>query len=101
MNGMLRPLPPLPPLPPYAALGLGDPALSDDQLLDAMIAHPILINRPIVVSAKGVKLSRPSEAVLDLLPPQLGCFRQGTWPTGGGRARPPDRGGLREPHDNI
>ncbi|SHO65901.1 arsenate reductase [Pseudoxanthobacter soli DSM 19599] len=59
---------------PYAELGLGDPALTDDQLLDAMMAHPILINRPIVVSPKGVKLCRPSEEVLDLLPPQRGEF---------------------------
>ena len=59
---------------PYAELGLGDPALTDDQLLDAMLAHPILINRPIVVSPKGVKLCRPSEEVLDLLPPQRGEF---------------------------
>ncbi|MGI6247639.1 MAG: arsenate reductase (glutaredoxin) [Pseudochelatococcus sp.] len=55
---------------PYAELGLDDPALTDDQLLDAMLAHPILINRPIVVSPKGVRLCRPSEQVLDLLPPQ-------------------------------
>ena len=60
---------------PFAELGLGDPALSDDALVDAMIAHPILINRPLVVSPLGVKLCRPSEAVLDLLPePQLGAF---------------------------
>ena len=59
---------------PYADLGLGDPALSDEQLLDTMMAHPILINRPIVVSPRGVKLCRPSEAVLDLLPPQQGEF---------------------------
>lgn len=60
---------------PYDELGLGDPALSDDQLLDAMMAHPILINRPIVVSPLGVKLCRPSEAVLDLLPnAQRGAF---------------------------
>lgn len=58
----------------YAELGLGDPALGDDQLLDAIKAHPILINRPIVVSPKGVRLCRPSEAVLDLLPPQRGAF---------------------------
>jgi arsenate reductase len=58
----------------YAELGLADPALTDDQLVDAMIAHPILINRPIVVSPKGVKLCRPSEEVLDLLPPQRGEF---------------------------
>jgi len=59
---------------PYADLGLGDPDLTDDQLLDAMLAHPVLINRPIVVSPKGVRLCRPSEAVLDLLPPQQGAF---------------------------
>lgn len=53
---------------PFAELGLGDPALSDDQLLDAVEAHPVLLNRPIVVSPLGVKLCRPSEAVLDLLP---------------------------------
>jgi len=53
---------------PYAELGLGNPALTDDQLLDAMMTHPILINRPLVVSPLGVKLCRPSEAVLDLLP---------------------------------
>lgn len=53
---------------PYTALGLDDPALSDDALLDAMIAHPILINRPIVVTPRGVKLCRPSEVVLDILP---------------------------------
>lgn len=59
---------------PFAELDLGDPALTDDQLLDAMMAHPILINRPIVVSPKGVRLCRPSEAVLELLPPQQGAF---------------------------
>jgi arsenate reductase len=59
---------------PHAELGLGNPALTDDQLLDAMMAHPILINRPIVVSPKGVRLCRPSENVLDLLPPQHGEF---------------------------
>lgn len=59
---------------PYAELGLGDPTLSDDALLDAMMAHPILINRPLVVSPKGVRLCRPSELVLDLLPPQQGAF---------------------------
>ncbi|MBD3831794.1 arsenate reductase (glutaredoxin) [Brevundimonas bullata] len=53
---------------PFAELGLGDPALTDDQLLDAIEAHPILLNRPIAVSPLGVKLCRPSEAVLDLLP---------------------------------
>lgn len=59
---------------PHAELGLGDPGLPDDQLVDALLAHPILINRPIVVSPKGVKLCRPSEEVLDLLPPQRGEF---------------------------
>ena len=53
---------------PFDDLGLSDPALTDGQLLDAMMAHPILINRPIVVSPLGVRLCRPSEAVLDLLP---------------------------------
>lgn len=60
---------------PYDELGLSDPSLSDDQLLDAMMAHPILINRPIVVTPRGVKLCRPSETVLDILPaPQRGAF---------------------------
>jgi len=59
---------------PYKELGLDKPNLTDDQLLDAMMAHPILINRPIVVTPKGVRLCRPSEAVLDLLPPQQGEF---------------------------
>jgi arsenate reductase (glutaredoxin) len=60
---------------PFAELGLDDPALSDAQLIDAMIEHPILINRPLVVSPLGVKLCRPSEAVLDLIPAaQQGAF---------------------------
>ncbi len=60
---------------PYAELGLDDLSLPDDRLVDAMMAHPILINRPLVVSPLGVKLCRPSEAVLDLLPTaQLGAF---------------------------
>ena len=60
---------------PYDELKLDDPALTDDQLIDAMMAHPILINRPIVVTPIGVKLCRPSEAVLDILPkPQRGAF---------------------------
>ncbi|KTW02063.1 arsenate reductase (glutaredoxin) [Sphingomonas sanguinis] len=60
---------------PYAELGLGDTSLSDDALVDAMMAHPILINRPLVVSPLGVKLCRPSEAVLDMLPTgQRGAF---------------------------
>jgi arsenate reductase len=53
---------------PFAQLKLDDPALTAQQLFDAMMQHPILINRPIVVSPKGVRLCRPSEAVLDLLP---------------------------------
>lgn len=60
---------------PYAELGLGDPKWSDDELIDFMLAHPILINRPIVVAPKGTKLCRPSEAVLDILPnPDIGPF---------------------------
>jgi arsenate reductase len=59
---------------PYAELGLGNDGLTDDQLLDAMMAHPILINRPIVVTPHGVKLCRPSELVLDILPAQRGEF---------------------------
>jgi len=60
---------------PYAALGLDNTALSDAQLLDAMEAHPILINRPFVVTEKGVRLCRPSEVVLDILPnPEIGPF---------------------------
>lgn len=60
---------------PYRDLGLDDPSLSDDQLLDAMLAHPILINRPFVVTPWGVRLARPSEVVLDILPlPQKGPF---------------------------
>ena len=60
---------------PFHELGLRDPKLSDDALIDQMLAHPILINRPIVVTPKGVKLCRPSEAVLDLLPnPHIGRF---------------------------
>lgn len=60
---------------PYEALGLGDPGKTDEELIDAMLAHPILINRPIVVTPKGVRLCHPSEAVLDLLPnPDIGPF---------------------------
>lgn len=60
---------------PYHELGLDDPALSDDALIDAMMAHPILINRPIVITPLGVALCRPSETVLDILPsPQRGAF---------------------------
>lgn len=60
---------------PYADLDLGNPKWSDDDLLDFMMAHPILINRPIVVTPKGVRLCRPSEAVLEILPnPAIGRF---------------------------
>jgi arsenate reductase (glutaredoxin) len=59
---------------PYAELGLADPKWSDDQLIDFMLAHPVLINRPIVVTSKGTKLCRPSEAVLDLLDHPAGPF---------------------------
>ena len=59
---------------PYKELGLDDSMLSDEALLDAMIAHPILIERPLVVTAKGVRLCRPPERVIDLLPPQRGEF---------------------------
>ncbi|WP_201729152.1 arsenate reductase (glutaredoxin) [Acidocella sp. C78] len=60
---------------PYAELGLDDDTLTDEALLDAMMAHPILINRPIVVTDRGVRLCRPSETVLDILPaPQRGAF---------------------------
>jgi arsenate reductase (glutaredoxin) len=59
----------------YTELGLDDPALGDDALIDAMLANPILINRPIVVTPLGTRLCRPSEAVLDILPaPQQGAF---------------------------
>ena len=60
---------------PYAELGLDAPTTTDDELLDAMLAHPILINRPFVATALGVRLCRPSELVLDILSePQLGAF---------------------------
>jgi arsenate reductase len=59
---------------PYRELGLDDPKWSDDELIDRMLAHPILINRPIVVTAKGTRLCRPSEAVVDLLANPVGRF---------------------------
>jgi len=59
---------------PFHELGLGDSSLSDGALLDAIGTHPILMNRPLVVSPKGVSLCRPSEKVIDLLPPQRGPF---------------------------
>lgn len=58
----------------FSALGMADPALSDDRLIDAMIAHPILMNRPIVETPKGVRLCRPSELVLDLLENPVASF---------------------------
>ena len=59
---------------PYAELGLADPEWSDDELIDFMLKHPILINRPIVVTQKGTKLCRPSEAVLGLLDKPVASF---------------------------
>jgi len=60
---------------PYAELGLADPKWSDDQLVDFMLQHPILMNRPLVVAPLGTRLCRPSEIVLDILPePQQGAF---------------------------
>lgn len=62
-------------VPSYEALGLAEDRFSDDELIDAMLAHPILINRPIVVTPLGTRLCRPSEVVLDILPdPQQGAF---------------------------
>ncbi|MET0890067.1 MAG: arsenate reductase (glutaredoxin) [Stenotrophomonas maltophilia] len=78
---------------PYAELGLGDPALADAQLLDAMLAHPILINRPFVQTALGVRLARPSETVLEILPPVHAPFRKedGEVVIDTGGRRPPPR----------
>jgi arsenate reductase len=59
---------------PYDELGLGEDKWTDDELIDFMMEHPILINRPIVVSGKGVRLCRPSEQVLGLLPAEIGVF---------------------------
>jgi len=59
---------------PYAELGLADPKWNDDDLIDVMLAHPILINRPVVVTPKGVRLCRPSELVLDLLETPASSF---------------------------
>jgi arsenate reductase len=60
---------------PFAELGLGDPKLTDEHLLDAMMAHPVLVNRPFVITERGTVLSRPSERVLEILPaPQRGFF---------------------------
>jgi len=60
---------------PYGELGLDDPKWTDEQLINQMVAHPILINRPIVVTPKGVRLCRPSEVVFEILPnPDIGRF---------------------------
>ena len=68
---------------PYDELGLDDPKLTDNQLIDAMLANPILINRPIVVTPLGVKLCRPSEIVLDILPtPQRRALHSTGWASG-------------------
>lgn len=60
--------------PPYEEMGLDNPALSDDEIFGAIAKHPVLIERPLVVSPKGVRLCRPSEKVLEILPPQQGEF---------------------------
>lgn len=72
---------------PYDELGLGEQTLSDEHLIDAMMAHPILINRPIVVTKKGVRLCRPSEVVLEILDnPDIGAFtKEDGEVVGGGR----------------
>ncbi|NII53802.1 arsenate reductase (glutaredoxin) [Luteibacter sp. SG786] len=59
---------------PFAELGLGDPGVTDDQILDAMLAHPILINRPFVVTERGTRLCRPSEVVLEITSPLRSPF---------------------------
>jgi arsenate reductase len=75
---------------PYAELGLADPKWTDEELLDVMMAHPILINRPIVVTPKGVRLCRPSERVLDLLPDSaIGRFVKEDGDIVAREARPP------------
>lgn len=61
---------------PYAELGLDDPARTDDDLLTAMLAHPVLINRPFVETERGVRLARPSEVALEVLPPITEPFRK-------------------------
>jgi arsenate reductase len=74
---------------PYAELGLADPKWSDPQLIDFMLAHPILINRPIVETAKGTRLCRPSQKVLDILPnPDIGAFVKEDGERVGPRNRP-------------
>lgn len=73
---------------PYDELGLDDPKWTDDEIIDFMIAHPILINRPIVVTPKGVRLCRPTEVVLEILPnPNIGSFRKEDGEVVGSRSR--------------
>ena len=81
---------------PYDELGLGDPKWGDDQLVALMLRHPVLINRPIVVTPLGVRLCRPSETVLNVLPdPQGGAFRKESGePVIDGLGRRVDRGAL-------
>lgn len=74
---------------PFRELGLDNPDVSDDELLDAMMEHPILINRPIVVTPHGVRLCRPSEAVMDMLPPQRGDFVKEDGERAAGPRNPP------------
>ncbi|WP_036280543.1 arsenate reductase (glutaredoxin) [Methylocystis sp. ATCC 49242] len=75
---------------PYDALGLGDPKWTEEELIGFMLEHPILINRPIVVTPKGARLCRPSEAVLDILPnPDIGGFIKEDGEVVGGRASQP------------
>lgn len=78
----------------YKELGLDDPKWSDDQLLDFMMAHPLLINRPIVVTSKGVRLCRPSEAVIDLLENPVGRFVKEDGEVVERPKRPPDQNEL-------
>ena len=73
---------------PYDELGLDDPKWTDDEIIDFMIAHPILINRPIVVTPDGARLCRPSEVVLEILPnPDIGTFSKEDGSVAGGRKR--------------
>lgn len=73
---------------PYAALGLDDPALDDDALLDAIAIHPVLLNRPFVVTPRGVRLCRPSEVVLEILEnPDIGPFTKEDGEVVGGKAQ--------------
>lgn len=76
---------------PYDELGLDDPGLSDEQIIDAMVAHPILINRPIVVTPRGARLCRPSEAVLDILEnADIGTFTKEDGETVAARKQQPE-----------